>query len=104
MPSDTPTSGCSVVRTDLLPHGADVGADMGPRKRLRLDNADAASTIGDVDLQLDRKMLQILGLPNTTSLSEVKATAEYVNPSSCISAYFSYFQENISKPERSRSK
>ncbi|KAI4170794.1 MAG: hypothetical protein LQ343_004683 [Gyalolechia ehrenbergii] len=76
MLSDTSKSGHPVPRIDVLPYGYDIGADIGPRKRVRLDNADIASNVGDLDLLLNRRILQILGLPHTTSLPEIGSTTK----------------------------
>ncbi|KAL8939500.1 MAG: hypothetical protein Q9216_003328 [Gyalolechia sp. 2 TL-2023] len=71
LPPNIPKSGHSVARTVVLPYGPDLGADNGPRKRLRLDTTQKTSNIDDIDLLLNKRILQILGLPNTTSLSEL---------------------------------
>lgn len=90
MLSDTSKSGHPVPRIDVLPYGYDIGADIGPRKRVRLDNADIASNVGDLDLLLNRRILQILGLPHTTSLPEIGSTTKYVETSPCVGIYLSY--------------
>ena len=59
-------------------HDSDVGADDGPRKRIRLENASGIVEGEDVGLELTRKIFQTLGLPETTALVALFPNIKYV--------------------------
>ncbi|KAL8849305.1 MAG: hypothetical protein Q9221_005715 [Calogaya cf. arnoldii] len=52
-------------------YDTDAGDDDGPRKRLRLENSSGSSNGADVGLTVNRRIFQILHLPETTALAEV---------------------------------
>lgn len=66
------------IVVDPSGHDSDVGADHGPRKRIRLENASGIVEGEDVGLELTRKIFQTLGLPETTALVDLFPNIKYV--------------------------
>ena len=63
---------------DVPQHDIDIGADAGPRKRLRLEEGTSRPKGENIGLVLSRRISHVLGLPKTTAFAEVLPCIRYV--------------------------